>query len=154
MKRLPDSFPENHPLVTTLVRLHAKIGGEIFENKKRAEKLATDMKHVEAVIRMLSPDFKIASIAVRRRYKGNPWFKRGTLLRLALDALRAGTAPMTSKEVALAMLASKGVLPSAKEANGLAAAIQTAFRKHEGKSVEVTDAGLPTRWQIARVADN
>lgn len=151
MKRLPDSYPTNHPLVTTLARLHAKIGGEIFENKKRAEKLAADMKHVEAVIRMLSPEFKIASIAARRRYKANPWFKRGTLLRLALDSLRAGTAPMTSKEVAVAMLSNRGASASAKEANGLAAAIQTAFRKQEGQTVEVLRGEMPTKWKLKTV---
>jgi hypothetical protein len=94
--------------VTTLARLHAQIGGEIFENKKRVAKLIADMKHIEAVIRMLSPNYDVRRIAVRRRYKGNPWFKRGTLLRLALDALRAGASPMTSKEAALAMLAASG----------------------------------------------
>jgi hypothetical protein len=33
---------------------------------------------VEAVKKMLSPDFNIRLIAPKRRNVGNPWFKRGT----------------------------------------------------------------------------
>jgi len=45
----------NHPTLSALIKLHADLGGQIFENRKRAEKLAEDMKHVEAVIRMFAP---------------------------------------------------------------------------------------------------
>lgn len=63
----------NHPALSSLIKLHGYLGGQIFENRKRAEQLADDMKHVEAVIRMLSPGFDTRRIAVKRRYKGNAW---------------------------------------------------------------------------------
>jgi hypothetical protein len=50
----------NHPALSSLIKLHAYLGGEIFKNKKLAEKLADDMRHVEAVIRMLNPGFDTA----------------------------------------------------------------------------------------------
>ena len=37
------------------------------------------MQHVEAVIRLFDPNFNVRRIAVRRRYKGNAWFRRGTI---------------------------------------------------------------------------
>jgi hypothetical protein len=46
------------------------------------------MMQVEAVVKMLQPGFNIASIAAKRRNKSNPWFKRGTLFRSAVDVLR------------------------------------------------------------------
>jgi hypothetical protein len=52
------------------------------------------MKHVEAVIKMLSPDFNVRSILIRRRHKGNAWFKRGTLFRNAIDTLRNAALPL------------------------------------------------------------
>jgi len=67
---------ENHPTLSALIKLHADLGGQIFENRKCAEKLAEDMKHVEAVIRMFSPSFDVRKISMKRRYKSNPWFKR------------------------------------------------------------------------------
>jgi hypothetical protein len=45
------------------------------------------MLHVEAVIKMLDPAFNLRRIAVKRR-QPNPWFKRGTVYRRAVDALR------------------------------------------------------------------
>ncbi len=86
----------------TLERLHAELGGKILENKKQAARLAADMKHVEAVLRMLDPDYNVRSISVRRR-KLNPWFKLGTVFRHALDVLRSAEAPLTAREITFAM---------------------------------------------------
>jgi hypothetical protein len=36
------------------------------------------MRHVEAVIRMFDPTYDVRRIAVKRRQKKNPWFKRAT----------------------------------------------------------------------------
>jgi hypothetical protein len=55
------------------------------------------MRHVEAVLRLLEP-----GIEVRPKRKLNPWFKQGTLARLALEALSATHRPLTSREIAVA----------------------------------------------------
>src|SRR3989442_14321996 len=92
----------------TLLRLHAELDGRILYNKKEAKRLAQAMLHVEAVLRMLEPGYNVRSIAVRRR-KPNPWFKRGTVFRYVLDALRTARKPLTSREIVVHMLAAKGV---------------------------------------------
>lgn len=56
-----------HPAVNYLVRLHADIGGRIKVNRQEAEHLASDMKAVEAVIRMFDPAYNVAAIVQRRR---------------------------------------------------------------------------------------
>jgi hypothetical protein len=78
-----------------LERLHAELGGQVLQNKKEAKRLAQAMVHVEAVLKMLEPGYDVRPIAVRRR-KPNPWFKRGTVFRHALDAIRtaAGRSPL------------------------------------------------------------
>jgi hypothetical protein len=38
--------------------------------------------------KLFDPDYNVRRISLRRRYKGNPWFKRGTLFRHAIDVLR------------------------------------------------------------------
>src|SRR6266511_587441 len=91
----------------TLEQLHAELGGKILDNKAQAKRLAEAMKHVEAVLKMLDRGYDVRPIAVRRR-KPNPWFKRGTVFRCALDALRAAGKPLTTREIALAMLTAKG----------------------------------------------
>jgi hypothetical protein len=81
--------------IFTLTQLHAELGGKMQDNKRAAVKIRTAMMQVEAVLQMLRPGFSVAAIAAKRRVKSNPWFKRGTLFRSAVDVLRRAEAPMT-----------------------------------------------------------
>jgi hypothetical protein len=74
--------------VYTLGLLHAELAGKLLANKREAIRLRTAMMQVEAVVKMLQPGFNVAGIAAKRRNKSNPWFKRGTLFRSAVDVLR------------------------------------------------------------------
>jgi hypothetical protein len=139
----------NHPVLSSLTKLHADIGGQILANKRQGAKLAADMMHVEAVIKLYAPDFNTLTIAARRRYKGNPWFKRGTLFRCAMDALRESGKPMTVRELTDAMLAAKGVFDAAPKAvRDLWGGVQSALRTYEGTAVVTVGEGMPRRWTL------
>lgn len=140
----------DHPVVDYLVRLHADLGGQIFENRKQAERLAENMKHVEAVIRLYDPTFNMKRIACRRRYKGNPWFKRGTLFRGALDVLREATEPLTVRQITERMLAAHGVTDaSVKAVRDLTGGVQASIQNHDGGAVVRVGEGMPGRWRLA-----
>jgi hypothetical protein len=76
MARRPTRDPYARPAIPTLERLHAELGGKILENKQEHTNLAEQMRHVEAVIKMLDPGYGLRAISVKRR-QPNPWFKRG-----------------------------------------------------------------------------
>jgi hypothetical protein len=140
----------DHPAISFLVRLHADLGGKLRENRKEARRLAESMKHVEAVIRLFDPAYEIGRIAARRRYKGNPWFKRGTVLRRALDVLRTAEGPLTVREITDRMLKAKGVANAKPDAlNDLSNGVRISLRKYEGKGVVTVGEGIPSRWLIA-----
>ncbi len=103
-----DAEPVYPTAIFTLERLHAELGGAILENCQKYDELSEQMRQVEAVIKMLDPNYSLASIAVKRR-KQNKWFKRGTLYRKAIDVLRMATEPMIAQELAAAILAAAGV---------------------------------------------
>src|SRR6266513_4907202 len=84
--RRPTRDPYARPAIQTLERLHAELGGKILENKQQHANLAEQMRHVEAVIKMLDPGYSLRAISVKRR-QPNPWFKRGTVYRRAVDVL-------------------------------------------------------------------
>jgi hypothetical protein len=86
--------------VYTLGLLHAELAGKLLANKREAIRLRTAMMQVEAVVKLLQPGFNVASIAAKRRNKSNPWFKRGTLFRSAVDVPRRAAVPMTAREIA------------------------------------------------------
>jgi hypothetical protein len=92
--------PYARPAIQTLERLHAELGGKILENKQEHENLAGQMRHVEAVIKMLDPGYSLRAISVKRR---------GTVYRRAVDALRTATEPLTAREIAERLLVAANV---------------------------------------------
>ena len=150
---MPRAFKASpdHPAVAYLVRLHADIGGKLLENRKEAKHLAASMKHVEYVIRLFDPSYDVHHISARRRNKGNAWFKRGTIIRGALDVLRKAQTPLTAREIAERMLAAKGARDDAspKAVHNLIASVQMSLQNHDGKSVRRVGMEIPRRWGIA-----
>jgi hypothetical protein len=98
-------------------------------NKRQALRLAEDMKHVEAVLKMLDPGFNARSIST------HAWFKRGTMFRHALEALRAAPGQMTVRELVDA-------IHHGEAAKDLQASLRASPGGHEGKTVERVGAGI------------
>lgn len=88
----------------TLTQLHAELAGKIETNRKSGDKLRSQMVQVEAVMKMLDPDFNARAISAKRRNVGNPWFKRGTLYRAVVDTLRRAERPMTADDICKSLL--------------------------------------------------
>src|SRR5260221_9842294 len=62
MPRRPTKDPHTRPAINTLERLHRELGGQILENRQRHDELSHQMRHVEAVIKMLDPGYNLARI--------------------------------------------------------------------------------------------
>ena len=135
--------------IHTLTQLHAELAGKIETNRKSGDKLRSQMMQVEAVIKMLAPDFNIGHISPKRRVIGNPWFKRGTMFRSAVDAMRRAGRPLTCREITDAVLKGKTPQPTRKQEIDVQAAILAALRKRNGEMV--VGEGSPARWRLARV---
>jgi hypothetical protein len=147
-KLRPTRDPHTRPAIHTLERLHSELGGRILENRQEHENLAEQMRHVEAVIKMLDPHYNLAGIAVKRRAP-NKWFKRGTLYRRAVDALRVAPAPMTTFEIAEAVLKAGGIEGAGKaDVQSIALGIQHSLKNHEGRGVERFGEASPARWWL------
>src|ERR1700682_5927907 len=136
--RRPTKSPFHRPAMQTLERLHSELGGQILENKQEAQRLAGQMLHVEAVIKMLDPSYSLRAISVKRR-QPNPWFKRGTVYRRAVDVLRTATGPLTAREIAERVLAAANVTKPHKAALAdLTGSILASLRNHDGKGIQRT----------------
>lgn len=140
----------NHtPAVFALKRLHAELGGQIKDSRREAKRLAENMKHVEAVLKMLEPGFDVTSIAARRRYKVASPYKRGEVFRTVLDVLRAADHPLTSREISEALLHKAGIAePSLKQIRDMVGSVHSSLRNHQGKTIERNGDGVPARWKL------
>ena len=58
----------------------------------------------EAAIQRIAPELNLPP----RRYRPNPYFKRGELPRLALDIMREAGEPLATRTIAARALAAKG----------------------------------------------
>ena len=135
----------------TLTQLHAELAGKLSANLRETKRLRLAIFQVEAVMKMLSPEFNIRLIAPKRRNVGNPWFKRGTLARAVIDTLRKATGPMTADDICKALLTGKTPAATRKQENNLQAAILAALRARKGGAVIAE--GFPQRWQLKAAAN-
>ena len=119
---MPKAEIASKQAIFTLKQLHAELAGKFLENRNAGVKIKMAMIQVEAVMQMLQPGLSVAAIAAKRRNKSNPWFKRGTLFRSAVDVMRRAGNPMTAREIADKMVADKPQM-SRKQAIDLQAAI-------------------------------
>ncbi|MGO9357653.1 MAG: hypothetical protein ACLP1D_08235 [Xanthobacteraceae bacterium] len=146
---MPTAKIQSKQAILTLTQLHAELAGKLRANQNQAAQFRISMVQVEAVLRMLQPGFDVTKIAAKRRNKSNPWFKRGTLFRSAVDTLRRAQAPMTARQITETLIAGKGVMATSKQVRDLQAAIQTSLRNHKGGTVEAVGEGFPIRWRLS-----
>jgi hypothetical protein len=94
--------------IAGLVAKRAELAGEIDSAEATLSQLRADLLHIDAAIRILDPSYKTDAIRPKKKRKGADWFGNGELLRLILETLRKAGEPLTSKEVALAVMERKG----------------------------------------------
>ena len=94
--------------LSALIDKRATLVGEIHDLEGRLEQLRSDVLHVDAVIRLMDPAYQLDAIVPKRRRQRREWFGNGELLRAVLETLRQAREPMTSREVALAIMERKG----------------------------------------------
>ena len=130
------------PLMHGLIKLHSRLEGDLQKRTK-------ELEHVRAVIKIVDPDFDVASIKPKRTNTVSSYFKQGEAFLLALDVLREATEPMRGMEIAAGMLAKKGVTrPSGTELRNTWNAIKNTMDRYDGKAVRSIGRVHARRWSI------
>ncbi len=93
--------------IAGLVAKRSEIAGRIDTLRADLRKLIVDLDHIDAAIRLFDPGFDIAGI-VSKPVRGAQVARRGDSIRLMLDIMRQATEPMTTKQIALKVMAARG----------------------------------------------
>ena len=94
--------------VAALSRKRAELAGELEELERRCVRLRADMVHLDAAMAIVDPSRCGAADVPRLRAQHRPaWL--ANLGRLILDVLRGATEPMTSRQVAVAVMGLAGL---------------------------------------------
>jgi hypothetical protein len=103
---------ETHTVAANaLVAKRADILFEIGELERKVDRLRTELVHLDAVLRMFRPDFKVEGLPVRhRRPTKSPYFAHGEMTKRIFDTMR-GSDSVASADIALAAMRDKGLNP-------------------------------------------
>ena len=104
----------NKYALATLREKRATLAGEIVQLEKQAKWKRDLLGHVDATLALFDPDYRQVSIPAKRPYRHIKLFKQGELGRLIVDSLRRAGRPLSTAEVASAVLAGAGAPESAK----------------------------------------
>lgn len=128
-------------VVNGLVEKRAELAGEIKAAEQNLQVMRESLSHLDATIRLLAPEVELSRIGVKRRYSKNNLFGRGELSRAVRETLRDAQAPLSSKDISIAILAPRGL-------------------EHDAAAFKVTSAGVSRAlWNMesagqARKADS
>jgi len=99
---------ENEHTLAGLIRKRGELAGELDASQGRVRALIAAVDHVDATIRLFSPDMDLEAVPVRpvpARHAAVP----GQVTRPVLDALRNTTQSMTTRDLALHVMRGRGL---------------------------------------------
>lgn len=96
-------------VVHGLVAKRAELTGLIEHYQAQIRRLSADVDHLDATLRLFDPGYDVSSVKPKGVRHTNPWFAQGEISRLALDALRTAAKPLSTCEIADALIARKGI---------------------------------------------
>src|ERR1700680_1885072 len=98
---------EKH-VVSALRLKRAEISGHIHDLEKRIARQGADLANLDGTIKLFSPGTNPDAIPPKRVYRRTRYFAHNELSRLSQDVLRTASGPLTSAEIAVAIMQAKG----------------------------------------------
>jgi hypothetical protein len=145
---------ESH-VVSALVAKRAELTGLIEHFQSQIRQISMDVDHLDATLQLFDPDYDLSSIKPKGIRSSNPWFAKGEISRLALDALRTASAALSTCDIAEVLIARKGiVIAGTKERDRLIKSLLGALQQIRKRgAVEIVGrvkgaGGGPMLWQL------
>ena len=98
-------------VISALCTKRAEISGYIADLERKINRQRAVLANVDATIRLFSPGINPDAIPPKRAYRRTKYFSRNELSRLTQAALRTALGPLTSAEIAAAVMQAKGMPP-------------------------------------------
>ncbi|WP_397605676.1 hypothetical protein [Sphingorhabdus sp.] len=138
------------PVLYALHNKYRYIKGELASLDNQCEKLLADMMHLEQTIMLFANDWSGDALTGKKPYRPSRWASRGQGIRTALVILKEATAPMSARDIVIAVTRRLDMsLPVPKILYQQSASMNTQLSTRIGKGV-VRHEGKPIRWSIAQ----
>lgn len=135
-----------------LKRKRAEITGEIARCQAGLTKMADDLEHLDATLRLFAPDFVAESILPKVFTPPKSWSKRGEMSRAVLSILRVAKGPLTTREIAGMIVQQRGLEGDPGILNVMTRRVGHVLRDKRGAGLvrSIEETGLWLQWEIAR----
>lgn len=140
-------------MVEGLAKKRAQVAGEIERTHEALRKLAADLEHIDATLRIVAPDMAVEAIKSKVFRPPADWSKRGEMARMVLSILRTARAPMTTREIAERMVVERGLQADTAALNSMGKRVACCLRRQRelGRASSTEgDAGFWGLWQIVK----
>ncbi len=147
---------ESH-VVSGLVAKHSELAGIIQFHRAEIERVAADLKRLDATIKLFAPETDLRSLGVKRMTSssasvgGFKHFKSKESHTLVLDQLRVATEPLSAVMICTTIMADRGMEDTKELRISIQRTLTGTLRRLEKRGLvkEVERAGLTVFWQIA-----
>ncbi len=134
-----------------LTKRRAELTGEGDALRAKLASVATDLGHLDAVIRQFDPDYDLASIQPKRP-RGPDVARRGEMTRFVLGVLRDAAEPVPTSDLAARLMTERGMDgQDRKLVERITKRIVSTLR-HQGQKGTVRSQPGPGRmllWEVA-----
>lgn len=96
-------------VVTALRKRRAELAGDIELTTRRLQDLRASLQHLDATLCLFDPAAVPEAIQPKVWRPKADWAKRGEMSRFVLDTLRRASAPLCSRDIALALMTARGM---------------------------------------------
>ena len=123
---------ESH-VVSGLVAKRSELAGQLEHYRRELHRLADELSHVDATIRLFDPTYDLGGIRARKRGHRNQWFGPGECQRLVLEVLRDALEPLSGRALTQALAARKGLEGAREVSAGMQKTVLAVLRRLAAK---------------------
>jgi len=140
---------ESH-VVSGLVAKRGDMAGLIEHHQKAVARLSADLAHLDATIKLFSPDFDLRTVRAKAHRRRSSHFAQGECQRLILEIFReAGGAELSSRQIAESLVQRKGLEDNIEMIEQMQKTAAGVLRRLEGNLIQLTGkAGKAQVWVL------
>ena len=140
---------ESH-VVSGLIAKRSEMAGLIEHHQKAIARLAADLTHVDATIKLFSPEVDLRTVRAKNHRARNQYFKPGECQRLILEIYRdAAGQELSSRQVAEQMVLRKGFENTSDMIEQMQKNAVAVLRRLEGKLFQLGNGiGRAQTWAL------
>ena len=137
---------ESH-VVSGLVAKRGELAGQVEHYRRELQRLAEQLVHVDATIRLFDPSYDVKGIRARKQGQRSQRFRPGECQRLVLEVLRDALEPLSGGTLAQAVVARKGLGATGQELARVQKTALAVLRRLVAKGV-ARSAALPDGTRV------